>query len=51
MKLGRQSVWARDENGVEAPYGLKMLLLDGVETPLLDMRELRIESAGEAAEG
>jgi type VI secretion system protein ImpE len=51
VKLGRVSDWARDEDGVEAPYGPKLLLLDGVETPLLDLRELRIETAGEAAEG
>jgi type VI secretion system protein ImpE len=50
VKLGRLSVWERDESGVEAPYGIKLLLLDGVETPLLDMRELRIESAGASAE-
>jgi type VI secretion system protein ImpE len=50
VKLGRVSVWERDEEGVEAPYGRKLLLLDGVETPLLDLRELRIESAGAAAE-
>lgn len=51
VKLGRASVWERDEDGLEAPYGLKLLLVDGVERPLLDLRELRIESAGEAAEG
>ncbi len=51
VKLGRMSVWARDEDGVEAPYGLKLLLVDGVETPLLDLRELRIDAAGAAAEG
>jgi type VI secretion system protein ImpE len=51
VKLGRVSAWERDENGVEAPYGVKLLLLDGVETPLLDLRELRIETAGEPAEG
>lgn len=50
VKLGRMSVWERDEDGVEAPYGLKLLLLDGVETALLDLRELRIEGAG-AAQG
>lgn len=50
VKLGRMSVWERDEDGVEAPYGLKLLLLDGVETALLDLRELRIEGA-RAAQG
>ena len=45
VKLGRVSVWERDEDGVEAPYGLKMLLVDGAETPLLELRELRISSA------
>lgn len=50
VKLGRMSVWERDEDGVEAPYGLKLLLLDGVETALLDLRELRIAGA-RAAQG
>ena len=51
VKLGRMSVWERDEEGVEAPYGPKLLLIGGAETPLLDLRELRIETAGAAAEG
>lgn len=40
VQLGRLLEWARDEEGQEAPYGPKMLLIDGEETPLLDIREL-----------
>ena len=35
VKLGRMSVWERDEQGVEAPYGLKLLLLDVAHIPAM----------------
>lgn len=49
VQLGRLLEWARDEEGHEAPYGPKMLLIDGEETPLLDVREL-ILAVGDRAE-
>lgn len=50
VRLGRSSEWCADENGREAPYGAKMLLVDGEELPLLELRRLEIETAEPAAE-
>jgi type VI secretion system protein ImpE len=43
VRLGRATVWEQDEEGNEVPYGQKMLLMDGEEIPLLEVRSLRIE--------
>jgi len=48
VRLGRTSEWSADENGKEAPYGAKMLLVDGEEFPLLEVRKLEIEAASPA---
>jgi type VI secretion system protein ImpE len=48
IKLGRATEWCEDENGEEAPYGLKMLLVDGDEIPFLEIRDLEFYSAAEA---
>ncbi len=45
VRLGRATEWCEDENGVEAPYGLKALLVDGEEIPFLEIRHLEIEPA------
>jgi type VI secretion system protein ImpE len=42
VRLGRQTVWEEDENGEEIPFGQKMLLVDGEEIPLLDVRSMTI---------
>jgi type VI secretion system protein ImpE len=42
VKLGRVSEWCADENGEEAPFGQKMLLVDGEEYPVLEIRKLEI---------
>ncbi len=42
VKLGRVSEWCADEAGEEAPFGQKMLLVDGEEFPILDVRKLEI---------
>jgi type VI secretion system protein ImpE len=47
VRLGRVSEWCADENGEELPYGRKMLLVDGEEVPILEIRELEI--AGQAS--
>lgn len=44
VRLGRATEWCVDENGQEAPYGAKMLLVDGEEFPLLELRSLVIET-------
>jgi type VI secretion system protein ImpE len=42
VKLGRVSEWCADEGGEEAPFGQKMLLVDGEEFPILEIRKLEI---------
>ena len=41
VRLGRMSVW-EEEDGQPIPYGQKMLLVDGEEVPLLEIRSLTI---------
>jgi type VI secretion system protein ImpE len=45
VRLGRSSEWCADEDGKQAPYGAKLLLVDGEEVPLLEIRRLEIEPA------
>jgi type VI secretion system protein ImpE len=45
VRLGRQTEWCADESGQEAPYGLKQLLVDREEFPLLELRELEIATS------
>jgi type VI secretion system protein ImpE len=40
VRLGRMTVWEEDESGEAAPAGQKMLLVDGEEFPLLEVRQL-----------
>ena len=40
VRLGRVTVWEEDESGEPLPAGQKMLLVDGEEFPLLDIRQL-----------
>ena len=42
VRLGRSTEWCEDENGEIAPYGQKMLSVDGEEFPLLELRTLEI---------
>lgn len=49
VRLGRATEWQDLEGGEQAPVGLKMLLLDGEETPFLDMRQLEIQVSEAAA--
>lgn len=44
VRLGRTTEWCEDEAGEVAPYGQKMLSLDGVEFPLLEIRQLEIRA-------
>ncbi len=45
VRLGRLTVWEEDEQGNEIPFGQKMLLVDGEEFPLLEVRSLEIAEA------
>ncbi len=44
VRLGRVTEWCEDEEGEIAPFGQKNLLVDGEETPFLEIRELEIYS-------
>ena len=42
MRLGRATVWEEPEDGDPVPFGMKMLLVDGEDVPILDLRRLEI---------
>ncbi|MFB3813501.1 MAG: type VI secretion system accessory protein TagJ [Terriglobales bacterium] len=48
VRLGRATVW-EDVDGAEVPFGQKMLLIDGEEVPLLELRMLEFAAAAESA--
>jgi type VI secretion system protein ImpE len=48
--LGRMTEWCADERGREYPYGQKMLLVDGEEVALLEVRTLEITQANRVAQ-
>jgi type VI secretion system protein ImpE len=47
--LGRTTEWVADEKGREYPTGQKIFLVDGEETPLLELRSLELNSTQAAA--
>lgn len=40
VQLGRESAWEPDETYGEIPYGAKMMAVDGVDVPLLEIRSV-----------
>ena len=42
VRLGRVTEWTRGEDGAAVPVGQKILLVDGEEFPMLELRELEI---------
>jgi type VI secretion system protein ImpE len=52
VRLGRETVWEEEDGEEEVPYGQKMLLVDGEEVPLLEVRKLEIvvQPAAESAQ-
>jgi len=48
VRLGRQTVW-EETDGILAPEGQKMLLVDGEEFPILEVRTLEFPAALQAA--
>jgi type VI secretion system protein ImpE len=44
VRLGRASVWEEQDGGA-VPFGQKMLLVDGEDFPLLEVRDLEIAAA------
>ncbi len=49
VRLGRVTEWFRDESGTEFPLGAKVLLVDGEEIPLLEVRTLEITTVSAAS--
>jgi type VI secretion system protein ImpE len=45
VKLGRITVWEEREDGDPIPFGQKMLMVDGDDFPLLEVRHLEITAA------
>lgn len=42
VRLGRVTEWVRADDGAEIPLGQRLLLVDGEEIPILELRELTI---------
>jgi type VI secretion system protein ImpE len=40
VQLGRESAWESDEKYGEIPYGAKIMVVDGVDVPLLEIRSV-----------
>jgi type VI secretion system protein ImpE len=49
VKLGRVTEYYETEKGEVCPIGLKMLLVDGEELPMLEIRKLEFEAPAETA--
>ena len=47
VRLGRATVW-EDQGGEAIPFGQKMLLVDGEELPILELRRLEIAGSEES---
>ena len=45
VRLGRVTEWAATDDGAEVPVGQKMLVVDGEEFPILEIRDLVIDPA------
>ena len=50
VRLGRESVWEADEEFGEIPFGPKLMVVDGVEVPLLELRSVEWSATAEEAE-
>jgi type VI secretion system protein ImpE len=50
VRLGRATVWGEEEDGLEIPFGQKLLLVDGDEVPYLEVRKLVIQASAETAQ-
>ena len=50
VRLGRATVWEEPEDGDPVPLGMKMLLVDGEDVPILELRRLEITAAEEIPE-
>lgn len=50
VRLGRVTQWEAVDDDAEAPIGQKLLLVDGEELPILEVRELTMVSAAPTAD-
>jgi type VI secretion system protein ImpE len=51
VRLGREIAWEPDEAYGEIPFGPKLMLVDGEEIPLLEMRTIEWTPAGDEETG
>jgi type VI secretion system protein ImpE len=49
VRLGRSTVWEEQADGQVVPFGQKMLLVDGEEVPILEVRRIEITAAEDSA--
>ena len=45
VRLGRLTAWEKGDSGEEIPVGQKLLVVDGEDVPLLELRELRFDGS------
>jgi type VI secretion system protein ImpE len=50
VRLGRSTVWEEQPDGEAIPFGQKMMLVDGEDVPILELRKLEIADPEEALE-
>jgi type VI secretion system protein ImpE len=50
VKLGRATVWEEQADGEVIPFGQKMMVVDGEDVPILELRRLEIADAEGAPE-
>jgi type VI secretion system protein ImpE len=50
VRLGRATVWEEVPDGAPVPFGMKMLVVDGEDVPILEIRRLEITAAEEIPE-
>lgn len=51
VRLGRVSDWVRLDSGAEVPAGQKLLIMDDEEIPILEVRDLQIDSPATSESG
>jgi type VI secretion system protein ImpE len=49
VQLGRETAWEDDAVHGQIPYGAKMMVIDGVDVPLLELRSVEWTPAGEGS--
>ena len=49
VQLGRETAWEEDVNYEAIPFGAKLMLVDGVELPLLSIRRVEWQAGPEAS--